>query len=264
MFNPFWTNFASMRPRLRLIEGGEGGGAGGEGGAGGAGGEGGEGGGAAGTGGTGAGENGAAAGTETPEQTIARLTAEVATLGREKDNARIAKEGTIKAEARRVEVLNLAKALKVEGVEDSMSLEQITEKITGKALQNNNDDQATTAARKATIDAAVTREAWKQSVPADKAEYLEFLLSKNPEFASLDTSAADFGSKVASIVKTTVASDASFKSTSGGSGGNGGGDHGGSGGANEITKEAFDAMDITAKTNLFNTNREVFNRLVNA
>lgn len=210
----------------------------------------------------GEGQNGEGKQGETLEQTVARLQSDIARLEREKTDVRVAKEGEIKKEAKRTEMIALARVMGVDGVQDNDTLESVTEKITGKTLSKSDTPDATAAQKAQALQTATVTEAWKLGVSPERADYLAFKLGQNPEYKNLDTESSDFATKLQTIIKTVVASDTAFGQSSGGAGSSGGGNHGGSGGNQQITQEAFNSMSIDEKSKLFDTNRSEFDRLI--
>jgi hypothetical protein len=197
---------------------------------------------------------------ETPEQKIARLEADNARLNREKADARIAKEGELKAKARRDQLVGLATGFGIE-VKDSDTAEEIQAKITGKATAPAPAvDDATQKA--ALLDAAVAKAAWRNKVDPAQGDYLEFKLAKAPGFSDLDPKAADFTDKLDALVKSVTKDDPVFGTGGTGPGAAGGEQHGGPGGSQtNISVDDFKGMTVTEKSQLFQTNRALFDKL---
>jgi len=196
---------------------------------------------------------------ETPEQTIARLTAENQTLAREKENVRIQKEGELKKEAKRTELLNLAGVLGIEVKDPTKeTLESLTEKLTGRALAGDNTTtEAQSEARNAKMELAIYKTAGTEKVNADK---LANSISFQTATKDLDPTAADFNEKLKAAMQAELKKDPSI-AISGGSGTSGADQYGGAGGGQEVTAEQFAAMTIADKTKLFQTNPALFARL---
>lgn len=162
-------------------------------------------------------------------------------------------------DAQRTQLFALAEAVGIELPKgEEQTVESLQAKLAEEANARKGDQDALSEARRSH---AVDRAAWTNQVPADKAEYLSFLLSKDAEFQKLDTQASDFQTSVEARVKALVDADPTFKATPGGASKSGSDSFSGAGGTDSVTQEDFDKMSITEQTNLFKTNPDLFNRL---
>lgn len=194
------------------------------------------------------------------EPTIAELQAENKRLAKEAEDARVRAKGAVADGAKRDQLIALAAAIGIElpstGAEvtvDSLQ-QQLTEAMTGKQTTESEN-------QKLQADKAIARAAWTNQVDPGKSTYLEFLLHSNPAFAALDQASADYQASVTELVKTITASDPIFAVSPGGAARSGGENFGGAGAPGEVTKAAFDQMNVMDKTKLFQTNPELFRRL---
>lgn len=199
---------------------------------------------------------------ETPDQVIARLQAEVAKANKEAESARVNAKAKIANDAKKDQLLALAKAIGIEipGAEEE-TVESLTKKLTdanGKVTQTEEQTKALAQGR------AIDRAAWANQVPIGHAGYLEYTLANNKDFQALDSTAADYQTKVTELVKGIVAADPIFKVTPGGTTRSGQEAPAGAGGPEVVTQEAFDKMDIQEQTKLYQTNPSLFARLSGA
>lgn len=199
--------------------------------------------------------------TETPEQIIARLEADVTRLNREKESVRIKEEGKIKQEAQRKSLLTLAEAagIKIEDP-DKETLQSLQEKLTGKVLQGDQEsEQTANELRAARLELAVFRLAGEEKVdPARLTNRVSFVQAT----ADLDPSAADFNDKLKAAIQAEVKNDSTLKAGGPGSSTSGADQYGGAGG-DQITQEAFDKMSFAERSALYKRNPELHNRLAN-
>lgn len=199
--------------------------------------------------------------TETPEQVIARLQSDVERLNREKEAVRIQKEGELKQEAQRKQLLAMAEVVGLE-IEDPSkeTLQSLQEKLTGKVLQGDQQSQQINDDLKSTkIELAVFKAAGPLNVDADK---LTNRVSFVKAMSTLDPSAADFDAKVKSAIEAEIQNDPTLKTGGAGAGASGAHQYGGAGGG-EITQEAFNKMGIAERTKLMQSNPALYERLAN-
>lgn len=196
--------------------------------------------------------------SETPEQMVARLRADVERLEREKADVRIQKEGELKREAKRQELLNVAKVAGIE-VEDPSkeTIETLTQKLTGKVMKG---DETTSELQQAKIELAVYRTSALPDVRVDP-DKLTNRVSFVKAVAALDPSAADFNDQVKSAIMAEIQNDPTLR-VSGGTSKSGADQYGGAGGG-QITKEAFAQMGVGERTKLFQTDPALYERLAN-
>lgn len=180
-------------------------------------------------------------------------------LEREKTDARVRKEGELKQNAKRDQLLNLAKALQVEGIDDKAeTVESLTQKLTGRVAQGDSNAQAVEDARQARIELAVLRSAVTAGANADK---LTNLRSFERATRDLDPTAPDFATKVEAAIAAEVAKDPTLAIREGANT-SGAEHHGGSGGGSTtVTAEEFAKMTMLEKNRLFMTNPDEFKRL---
>lgn len=197
--------------------------------------------------------------TETPEQKIARLEAANATLEREKENVRIQKLGTERTEAKRQELLSLAKVTGLDIKEpDKETVATLTEKLTGKVMEG---DTSKDEAKAAKVELAIYKTANKPELrinPDKLANSVSFMKAT----ADLDPTDPEFETKLTAAMQAELTKDPSIK-VSGGTGSSGPDAFGGAGGAQAVTPEQFKAMSMADKTKLFQTNPALFERLAN-
>ena len=191
---------------------------------------------------------------------IAALQAENARLAKEAADARVKAKGAVAEGAKRDQLLAFAKAIGIELPEtDDKSPEALQAKLQ-QELQGRQTDQ--TALQQERRDAAVQIAALTEGIPAEKQQYLGFLLNSNEAFTKLDSSSADYKASVAALVKTIATADPFFATAApGGTGRSGAEVHGGAGNAGEVTQAAFDAMGVMEKSALYTKNPELYNRL---
>jgi len=190
---------------------------------------------------------------------VAKLQAEVERYKREAEAARVKAKGAVADQAKRDQLLAFAQAI---GIDLPKGQEETVESLQAKLQQEvtaRQEDQ--TKVVQASKAQALVKAAWTNGVDPAKAEYLEFLVGKNPDYAQLDPSKGDFQTSVDAIVKSIVETDPTFKATPGGATKSGADGFGGAGPNGEVTQEAFDKMSIAEQTNLYRTNPALFNRL---
>lgn len=198
-----------------------------------------------------------ATGAEAPD--VAALQAENERLKKEADNARVQAKAKVAQDAQRTQLLALAEAIGIElpkGEEETV--DSLQTKLAAEANARKADLDQLAAAKR---DHAVDRAAWTNQVPADKAEYLQFLLSKDAQFQGLDPNASDFQTSVETRVKALVNADPTFKATPGGATKSGSDTFSGAGGSGEVSQADFDKMSVMEQTNLYKTNPDLFARL---
>lgn len=193
------------------------------------------------------------------EVDVAQLVADNERYKREADQARVNAKAQVAKDAQKKQLLSVAElaGIKIEDPE-AETIETLTQKLAGKATQG---DQSAEQIAQAKRDAALVQAAWEAGAPADKATYLRFLASQDPELAKLDPSAADYQTSVNTRVKALVDADPIFKATPGGTTKSGAESFGGAGGPETVTQDVFDKMTIQEQTNLFRTNPDLFRRL---
>ena len=118
---------------------------------------------------------------------------------------------------------------------------------------------ATTDRDNAARDAATVRAAWQAGVDPERFEFLQFKLAKDPAYTALDPNAADFGDKLAASVAAQVAADQSLRLTGSARGTGSTDDAGSADGA--LTREQFAKLSISERTNLYRTNRALYDQL---
>lgn len=194
---------------------------------------------------------------ETPEQIVARLQADVQRLEREKQDARIQKEGQIKQEAKRQELLNVARVAGIEVADPATeTIESLTEKLTGKVMKG---DETTIELQQAKIELAVYRSAALPDVRVDP-DRLTNRVSFVKAASALDPSAPDFNDKLKAVILAEAQNDPSIRIGGTGAVTSGPDQYGGAGGG-QITKEAFAKMGVGERTALYRANPELFARL---
>lgn len=204
---------------------------------------------------------GAPSNTETDAQKVARLEADVQRLEREKQDARVKKEGEIKKEAQRKQLLSMAEAtgIKIDDP-DKETVESLYQKLTGKVMEGDQQTEQTSEELKATkLELAVYRLAGTEKVDAEK---LNNRVSFVKAAAALDPSAGDFNDKLKALIEQEAKNDPSIK-VSGGTTTSGADQYGGAGGGQEVTKEQFEKMSISERTDLFRKNPTLFDKLAN-
>lgn len=109
-------------------------------------------------------------------------------------------------------------------------------------------------------EAAVVAAAWQAQVDPAKLDFLQWKLGRAEGFGDLDPTAADFQGKIAAAVASQVAADPSLRS-SGTIQATGVEQHGGASNSSAITPEAFAAMSLSERQNLFRTDKAAYDRL---
>lgn len=196
---------------------------------------------------------------ETQEQIVARLQSEVQRLEREKAAVRIQKEGELKNEAKRQELLSLAKLAGVEVKDpDKETLATLTEKLTGKVVQG---DQTTEELQNAKLELAIYKTAGLADVKVDP-DKLANRVSFVKAAAALDLSADDFSEKLKAAILAEAQNDPSIKIGGTGSSASGADQYGGAGGG-QVDKERFAKMNVSERTALFRSNPALYEQLAN-
>lgn len=108
--------------------------------------------------------------------------------------------------------------------------------------------------------AATVAEAWAQGIDPGKLGYLQYQLSTDATYGALDPTAPDFGAKLTASIAALAAQDATLK-LPGGAVASGVESLGGAGGATAISPEAFAAMSIAERTNLYKTDKAAYDKL---
>lgn len=177
--------------------------------------------------------------------------AEIEKLRKENGDARINAKAAAKTEGQAELAKALAPLLGIElPGEQAATPEQLTQQVT----------TVTTERDTARFDAAVAQAAWLAGVDPSKADYLAFKLSKNADIAKADPTSADFADKLKASIDGLMAEDATLK-RSGTAQASGVEQIAGSGGADTITPEKFAKMSLADRQNLYNTDRETYDRL---
>lgn len=197
---------------------------------------------------------------ETPEQMVARLQADVQRLEREKQDARVKKEGELKKNAQKKQLLAMAEVVGVKVEDpDSETLESLQEKLTGKVLQGDQQtERVQQELKQAKIDLAVYRTAALADVRLDPSK-LNDRLSFHKAVAELDPNDSDFETKLKAAMLKVAENDPTVR-VSGGTGKSGADQYGGAGG-DQITQEAFNKMGVAERTALLRSNPALYERL---
>lgn len=186
--------------------------------------------------------------TEWPEE--ARR--EIARLRKENGDARM------NAKQKAAEEARTALLKEVMGVLDPTSTEEATPEALLARVQTTEVERD-----KAVVAAALVREAWEQGVDPARLEYLQFLVTRREDYATLSPANQGWGDTLKSMVTEVVASDRTLKAT-GAQKGTGDGQFGGAGDTPSITKEQFASMSMQERTALYLNDRATYDRLVNA
>lgn len=181
-----------------------------------------------------------------------RAKADAAKYQREAGDSRMNAKRGAAADATKAAVKAINDVLGVETPDDSqLTLEQVTEAVTKTRAE-------LAAERRAR---ATVVEAWAQGIDPAKLGYLQYQLSTDANFGALDTTDADFSAKLTSSIAALVAKDSTLKLPVGAVA-SGVESLGGAGGATAITPEAFAAMSIEERTNLYKTDKATYDKLV--
>lgn len=180
---------------------------------------------------------------------------EIEKLRRENGDARINAKNQAAEDAKREQLIAVAKALGIEIPEgEKPTVDTLTEQL------NQQTTQATEAQREANatkIELATYKEASKLGIDPDR---LTNLRSFEAATRDLDPTSAEFTAKVIEAINAEVAKDQSLKRP-GGTSRSGAENFGGAGGTQTLTKEQFAGLSIEDKGKLFVNNRSEFDRL---
>lgn len=177
--------------------------------------------------------------------------AEIEKLRKENGDARVNAKAAARAEGQTELAKALAPLLGIElPGEEAATPEQLAQQVTSVTGERDT----------ARFDAAVAQAAWEAGVDPSRADYLAFKLSKNPDIAGADPTSADFAGKLKASIDGLLAEDATLK-RSGTAQASGVEQIAGSGGADTITPEKFAKMSLADRQNLYNTDRETYDRL---
>ncbi|MDV3194600.1 MAG: hypothetical protein Q8886_02695, partial [Candidatus Phytoplasma australasiaticum] len=121
---------------------------------------------------------------------VAALQAENARLQKEAADARVAAKGKVAKDAQTQQLLAFAKAIGLDIPESDDNSPEALQKRLEAEVNGRQTDQ--TALQQERRDAAVQIAALTHGIPAEKQQYLGFLLNGNEAFTKLDTSAADY------------------------------------------------------------------------
>lgn len=183
---------------------------------------------------------------------LAKAQANAAKYQREAGDSRINAKNTAREEGMQKAARAFAEAA---GLEIPSEDAEVTVESVQSALQETGKTLAETQQTAATLQAA-----WQNGVAPAEQERLEFKLSRHAEFKALDTTDAEYSSKVGTIVAALVAADPSLKLT-GSVVISGVESLGGASGSTTITQDAFNAMSITEKTALYHTDKATYDAL---
>lgn len=183
---------------------------------------------------------------------LAKAQANAAKYQREAGDQRINAKNTAREEGMRQAALAFAKAAGIEIPGEAAE-------VTVESVQATLAEQGTTLAE-SQRQLAATQAAWANQVNPSEQERLEFKLSRSAEYKALDTTDAEFSSKVSAIVAAMVAADPSLKLT--GAAAASGVEHlGGASGSTTISQDAFNAMSMTERTNLYRSDKATYQAL---
>lgn len=193
------------------------------------------------------------------QQAILARDAEARRYQREAGDERInAKNNAAQDGARKA----LAEAAKLAGLE----IPGLTDTDKGEADPKALAAAVTTANQErdaALKDAATVKAAYAAGVDPAKLGYVQYLLGQNRDYQALTLDAADFDAKLAASINGLLGQDATLRLT-GSAQASGVENLGGSNGAGEITPEQFGRMSISERTNLYQTDKATYDRLVAA
>jgi len=151
----------------------------------------------------------------------------------------------------RKEVLEvIAKALGGGDADQPPTVEAVTSQLT--QVQ----EQANAAQRQA----ALVQAAWEAKVDPGKLDYLGWKLDKASDFPTLDPAAPDFRAKVSAAVAAQLAADPTL-GAAGTVQASGTESHGGASTGSALTKDAWDALPISERTRIFQTDRPTYDRM---
>lgn len=168
---------------------------------------------------------------------------------REAGDSRIQSKANAAQEAREQLLATLTQALNPQAAEPA-SVEQVTQQLT--AAQQ----LAATSAR----ETAVVQAAWQAGVDPTRLDFLQWKLSKADGFGALDPASADFRAKITEQVAAQVAADPTLRAA-GTVQASGVEQPGGASGASAITPEAWAAMSLAERQNLYHTDKAAYDRL---
>jgi len=150
----------------------------------------------------------------------------------------------------RKEVLEvIAKALGG-GEETPPTVEAVTSQLT----------QVQAAADANARQAALVQAAWEAKVDPTKLDYLGWKLDKASDFGTLDPKADDFRAKVSAAVAAQLAADPTL-GAAGTVQASGTETHGGASTGSALTKDAWNALPISERTRIFQTDRATYDRM---
>lgn len=197
----------------------------------------------------GAGDNDAP--DEKPWSDPAKAEREILKLRKEAGDQRINAKKTAADEARTELLATLTKALDPNAAKDAppATVETLTAKVADLGSAVNEGKRATELA---TV-------AWQQGLDPAKADYLQFKLARNADYAKLDPADAKFSTKLGALVTAEVTADPSLK-LSGAALGSTVDQPGGTGKAT-MTKDQFDKLPYTEMLALYSTNKPEYDRL---
>ena len=193
------------------------------------------------------------------QQAMIARDAEARRYQREAGDERINAKQTAAQDGARKALAEAAKlaGLEIPGLTDTDKGEADPKALATAVTQANQErDQA----RK---DAATVKAAFLAGVDPAKLGYLQYQLTQNREYQALALDAADFDAKLSASINGLLAQDATLRLT-GTAQASGVENLGGSNGSGEITPEQFGRMSISERTNLYQTDKATYDRLVAA
>lgn len=122
-------------------------------------------------------------------------------------------------------------------------------------------DELTAAVAARALDAETVRAAYTNGIDPSKLELLEFKLSRNPDVKTLDHTAADFGTKLSTIVQGEIARDASLAGPVATATTTSTESMVGDQARGTVTQEAFNVMSMTDRAALRTSDPETYRKL---
>jgi len=193
------------------------------------------------------------------QQALRARDAEARRYQREAGDERINAKNNASQEGARKALAEAAKlaGLEIPGLTDTDKGEADPKALAAAVTQANEERDA---ARK---DAATVKAAYAAGVDPAKLGYVQYLLTQNRDYQGLVVDAADFDAKLGASINSLLAADATLRLT-GTAQASGVENLGGSNGSGEITPEQFGRMSISERTNLYQTDKATYDRLVAA